>query len=43
MGDDVKLLEFEAQGDDLFAEGGEIVLVGFADLLDESMDAKALQ
>jgi hypothetical protein len=33
-GNDVEFLEFEAECDDLPTEGGEIVLVGFANLLD---------
>jgi hypothetical protein len=34
LGNDVELFEFEAECHGLFAEGSEVVLVGFANLLD---------
>ena len=37
-GNDVEFFEFEAEGDDLFAERGEVVLVGVADLFDQAVN-----
>ena len=39
--DEVELLQLEAEGDDLFSERGEVVLVGVADPLDQAVNTKA--
>lgn len=39
----MEFLEFETERHDLLAEGGEIVLVGLADLLDQAVDPEAFQ
>ncbi len=38
----VEAAEFQSRGDDPASELGEVVLVGLADLLDQTMGAKAL-
>ena len=37
----MKVLEFETQRDDLFAEGGYVVFVRVANLLDQAVNTKA--
>ena len=39
--DDVEFFEFQAKGDDVFAERGEVVLVGAANLFDQAVNTKA--
>lgn len=41
--DDDELAQAEGRGDDAFAQAGQIVLVGTADLLDEPVRAQALK
>jgi len=43
LGNDVELFRFESKSDRLFAECGEIVLVGSADLLDQAVNAEPFQ
>ena len=43
MGNDDEFPEFESGGDDVFAEGGCVVLVGVADLVDEAVGAEPFQ
>jgi len=38
-----EISELEAGGEDLFAEGGEVVLVVLGDFLDEAMQAEAFE
>jgi hypothetical protein len=35
--------EFEGGGDNLFAEGGDVIFVGVPDLLDQSMGAESFE
>lgn len=37
------MFKFEAGGNDLFAEGSQVVLISSADLLDESVEAQAFE
>ena len=39
LGNDVEVFKLQPQSDHLFAEGGEVVPVGFADLFDQSVKA----
>jgi hypothetical protein len=41
--DDDKLAEFESSGDHLFTEGGHVVLVGVADLLDQTVSSESFE
>ena len=39
-GNNVKVFEFESEGDDLLAQSCEVVLVGFANLFDETVGSQ---
>ena len=43
MRDDDEFPEFEAGGEYVFAEAGEVVLVGVSDFLDQAVDAQTFQ
>jgi hypothetical protein len=43
LGNEVEVFKFQSQSDHLFTEGGEIVLVGFADFFDRAVKAKPFQ
>jgi hypothetical protein len=43
LGNEDKVSEFEAGGEDLLAEDGEVVLVIVGDFLDEAMQAQAFE
>src|SRR6516165_11596970 len=39
LGNDVEVFKLQPESDHLLAEGGEVVLVGFADLFDQAVKA----
>jgi hypothetical protein len=43
LGNDVELLQFEPESEDLFAKRGDVVLVRFADLADQAVNPQTLQ
>jgi len=43
LGNKDEISELEAGGEDLFAEGGEVVPVVMGDFLDEAMQAEAFE
>jgi hypothetical protein len=43
LGNDVEHLQFEPESEDLFAQRGDIVLVGCPDLADQAVNAQPLQ
>lgn len=43
LGNDVEVFKLQPESDNLLAEGGEVVLVGFADLFDQAVKAESFQ